>query len=207
MASVKKFTNSAVYNQIRHNDRTLPNSSNTDINPEKYKNDYSLHPNRNMSDYDYYQSRKKELYCYGRKDVKTLAGWIVTAPIDIPKEEYESFFQSSYNFLSNRYGENNCVQAVIHDEEGGQPHLHFLFIPVVNDKKHGGEKICANDILNRKELRSFHPELQKYLNSDGLHANIMSGITKEQGGNKTVREMKKEKKRKYEHERNIERRW
>ena len=79
---------------------------------------------------------------------------------------------------------------VVHNDEGGQPHLHCCFIPVVPDRKHGGEKICANDVLTRKELRNFHPELKKYLKNNGIDANINSGITRQQGGNRTVKELK-----------------
>lgn len=68
-----------------------------------------------------------------------------------------------------RYGQENVVQAIVHDDEGGQPHLHFCFIPVEEDLKHEqGYKICANDVLDRRELRNFHPDLQRYLNEHGL---------------------------------------
>lgn len=70
--------------------------------------------------------------------------------------------------------------------------IHFLFIPAAADKKHGGEKICANDVLNKAELRNFHSALQKYLLDHGVQANILTGITKTQGGNRTVRELKQE---------------
>lgn len=97
-----------------------------------------------------------------------MAGWIVTAPKDLPMSEMEKFFNVTYEFLSERYGEKNCVQAVVHNDEGGQPHIHFLFIQRQADKKHGGEKICANDVLNKAELRNFHSALQKYLLDHGV---------------------------------------
>ena len=153
---------------------------------------YSLLPQREISSYEYYRQRKSELYCYNRADVKVMAGWIVTAPKDLPMSEMEKFFNVTYEFLSERYGEKNCVQAVVHNDEGGQPHIHFLFIPAAADKKHGGEKICANDVLNKAELRNFHSALQKYLLDHGVQANILTGITKTQGGNRTVRELKQE---------------
>ena len=208
MASVEKFTVYAIVNQLRHNERTIENPSNKDIDLEKMNQNYSLTPDREMSSYDYFKKRKSELYCYGRKDVKVMAGWIVTAPKDLPKEEHEIFFKSVYRFLSKRYGENNVVQAMVHNDESGQPHLHFCFIPTVVDKKHGGEKICANDVINPKELRNFHPDLNKHLKVDGINANIINGITKSQGGNRSVWEMKKERKQNFEHDRTIERgRW
>ena len=192
MASVKKFTESAVVNQLRHIERTIAHPENMDIEKDRTVQNYSLLPQRGISSYEYYRQRKSELYCYNRADVKVMAGWIVTAPKDLPMSEMEKFFNVTYEFLSERYGEKNCVQAVVHNDEGGQPHIHFLFIPAAADKKHGGEKICANDWLNKAELRNFHSALQKYLLDHGVQANILTGITKTQGGNRTVRELKQE---------------
>ena len=192
MASVKKFTESAVVNQLRHIERTIAHPENMDIEKDRTVQNYSLLPQREISSYEYYRQRKSELYCYNRADVKVMAGWIVTALKDLPMSEMEKFFNVKYEFLSERYGEKNCVQAVVHNDEGGQPHIHFLFIPAAADKKHGGEKICANDVLNKAELRNFHSALQKYLLDYGVQANILTGITKAQGGNRTVRELKQE---------------
>ena len=193
MASVEKFTAHAVVNQLRHIERTIANPANEDIDSTRRNMNYSLAPDRGMSSYQYFLERKEELYCYGRDDVKVMAGWIVTAPKDLPADQYEAFFQSTYKFLASRYGEENCIQAIVHNDEV-QPHLHYYFIPTAPDKKHGREKICANDVLNRKELRNFHPALQKYLREQGIDANIQNGITKRE--------------RQIEHERTIERgRW
>ena len=172
MASVKKFTESAVVNQLRHIERTIAHPENMDIDKDRTVQNYSLLPQRGISSYEYYRQRKSELYCYNRTDVKVMAGWIVTAPKDLPMSEMENFF--------------------VHNDEGGQPHIHFLFIPATADKKHGGEKICANDVLNKAELRNFHSALQKCLLDHGVQANILTGITKVQGGNRTVRELKQE---------------
>ena len=195
MASVAKFSAGAVRNQLRHNLREIEHSSNADIAPERRGRDYILSPDREMSEYDYFLQRKNELYCYGREDVKVMAGWIVTAPRDLAEERQNEFFRVAYDFLENRYGEENVVLAVVHDDEGGQAHLHFDFIPVSVDEKHAqGYKICANDVLNRKELRNFHGDLQRYLDAHGLaDAHVTSGITRAQGGNRTVAELKAER--------------
>ena len=195
MASVAKFSAGAVRNQLRHNLREIEHSSNVDIAPERRGRDYILSPDRAMSEYDYFLQRKNELYCYGREDVKVMAGWIVTAPRDLAEERQNEFFRAAYDFMENRYGEANVVLAVVHDDEGGQAHLHFDFIPVSVDEKHAqGYKICANDVLNRKELRNFHGDLQRYLDAHGLaDAHVTSGITRAQGGNRTVAELKAER--------------
>ena len=204
MASVKKFSQSAIVNLLRHNDRTIQHPSNEDIDATRSCENYSLSPDRGMSSYDYFLERKSELYIYNRSDVKLMAGWIVTAPKNLDVELHEQFFQETYNFLEERYGRENVIQAVVHNDESGVPHLHFNFIPVVSDEKHGGEKICCNDVLNRRELRNFHPDLKRYLQEHDIDADVNSGRTKTQGGNKTVRELKRERElereRKYDYE-------
>jgi plasmid recombination enzyme len=202
MASVEKFSAGAVRNQLRHNRREIEHSGNPDIDPSRQGQDYVLSPDRGMSDYDYFLQRKSELYCYNRDDVKVMAGWVVTAPQDLDPERYDDFFCATYDFLANRYSEENVVQAIVHDDEGGQPHLHFCFVPVVEDPKHEqGYKICANDVLDRRELRNFHPDLQRYLNEHGLEdARVMTGVTKRQGGNRTVAQLKAEREQEYQQE-------
>ena len=202
MACAMKFSAGAVCNQLRHNRRTIEHSSNRDIAPERLEHDYVLSPDRGMTEYDYFLQRKSELYCYNRDDVKVMVGWIVTAPQDLDPARYDDFFCASYDFLENRYGKENVVQAIVHDDEGGQPHLHFCFIPVKEDPKHEqGYKICANDVLDRRELRNFHPALQRYLDEHGLEdAHVMTGVTKRQGGNRTVAQLKVEREREYQQE-------
>lgn len=208
MASVKKFTSSQVFNQLRHNERTIYNSSNPDIDSNKIYKNYSLAPDRRKSAYGYFKERKAELYCYGRADVKVLCGWVVTAPKDLKAEQQDAFFQSTHDFLITRYGEANCIQSIVHQDESGQPHLHYCFIPTVPDPKHGGEKICANDVLDREELRTFHPDLQKHLQKDGIDAKVLTGITKEQGGNMSVHQLKSLRNIQREQEKKMERgRW
>ena len=120
MACAMKFSAGAVRNQLRHNRRTIEHSSNRDIDPERLEHDYVLSPDRGMTEYDYFLQRKSELHCYNRDDVKVMVGWIVTAPQDLDPARYDDFFCASYDFMANRYGEENVVQAIVHDDEGGQ---------------------------------------------------------------------------------------
>lgn len=204
MAHVEKFSAQAVVNQLRHIERKIAHPANDDICPEKENLNYSL-VSRNISSYDYFLKRKSELYCYGRDDVKVLGGWVVTVPAELPAEQHRDFFCAVHEFLVNRYGgEQNCIQSIVHNDESGQPHLHFLFLPCIEDKKHGGEKLCMKDVINRQELRNFHPALQKFMTEEkGFDVNLNSGITKIQG-NRSVRELKQERTYQHEHSQTIE---
>lgn len=187
MANVKKFTHSQVVHLLRHNQRETLNHSNQDIDPARSGDNYTLSPSRPVSAYSYYQDRKNELYCYSRDDVKTVCSWVVTAPKDLPVDQQRAFFEKSYEFMESRYGKENTILGVVHLDET-QPHLHFSFIPAVPDLKHGGEKICANDVLTRKELRDFHPALQKHLRDAGITARVHTGVTG--GRNRTIDDLK-----------------
>ena len=87
----------------------------------------------------------------------------------------------------------------------GQSHLHISFVPrkeIDHDevmKKNNpvlsmlayDQKVCAKEVINRKELQSFHGDLNSYINNvAGIQCNLNSGITQLQGGNRTVQEMK-----------------
>lgn len=120
---------------------------------------------------------------------------------------------------------------ILRDKETGKPitnliygsdHMHYCFIPV-SEHRHSRrnpqtEKICANDVITPVELRRFHGELQDYLNKNtDLNCKVLTGITKAQGRNYTVAEMKenyekdkelerlREIEKKYEHERKVSR--
>ena len=45
-------------------------------------------------------------------------------------------------------------------------------------------------MLTRKDLVTFHPDLQKYLDKQGIDAKVHTGITKKNGGNMTVKQLK-----------------
>ncbi|MGK0563136.1 plasmid recombination protein, partial [Enterococcus faecalis] len=44
------------------------------------------------------------------------------------------FFEETYGFLADRYGEKNVLAVVVHNDEK-TPHMHFSFVPVTFDEK------------------------------------------------------------------------
>src|SRR5699024_3845203 len=104
-----------------------------------------------------------EVHCLNRADVKVMADWIVTLPEELngaPEGSQKQFFEETYDFLSERYGEENVLAGVVHNDET-TPHMHFAFMPVTYDEKK--EKISAKEVLNRNELKSFHQDLYNHL--------------------------------------------
>lgn len=56
------------------------------------------------------------------------------------------------------------------------------------------EKLSAKSVINKNELKSFHADLQNYLNKKKIPAKVHTGITKKQGGNMTVEQLKMQRK-------------
>src|SRR5699024_4872032 len=79
-----------------------------------------------------------------------------------PEGSQKQFFEETYDFLSERYGEENVIAGVVHNDET-TPHMHFAFMPVTYDEKREREKVSAKEVLNRNELKSFHLDLQNVL--------------------------------------------
>lgn len=219
MASLQKYTHGDVVYMLRHNNRECPRAaSNTDIDPARSSNNYSLLPDRvdANSCRDYYRQRLDEIYHMQRRDIVTACQWVITAPQDLPTEQERDFFECTMDYLNNLYGEQNCIQAVVHRDEGvkdrdgniiaGRTHLHYIFMPVVQNKqymqpnKHGNitakaqytHKLCANDLINKRHLQQWHSEYQQWINDAGITATVQSGITS--GKNKTVAMLKTETK-------------
>lgn len=131
MASVEKFIHGAVVNQLRHCNREIGNDKNKDIDSDRTYLNMSLTPKRGMSEYEYYKQRKSELYCHGRSDLKTMAGWIVTAPKELGElwldgktpdletlKRIQDFFERTAEFLTKRYGIENVISITTHFDEG-----------------------------------------------------------------------------------------
>jgi hypothetical protein len=223
MAAIKKYKHAQVIYQLRHNTREHPKPpSNIEIDSERSKWNYFLSPVRHGCNAEsckaYYRWRLNQLYHMNRRDVKTVCQWVVTAPKDLDIEDIHDFFQSTYDFLNSLYGEENCIQCIVHFDEGikdssgrivaGRPHLHYMFIPVVKNPRYGKknkkgkltetakykEKVCADQLISLSHLQRFHPIFQQWINKHGPKCTVHSGVTK--GKNRTVKELKQQTKEK-----------
>lgn len=210
MASMEKYTQSSVYAMLKHNERTAHSHSNPDIDSEKSNLNYRLSPERTCTDYDYFKQHIQEYKCMNRSDVIKMASWIITAPDDLAPSQEADFFRCCHEFLKKRYLPENEVQAIVHYDEvhtfidpktgqikSSRPHLHYCFVPATPNKE-GDFHICAKKILNRQDLRNFHQDLQRFINQscdkngNPIHATVYSGITKKAGGNRIVKELKRD---------------
>jgi len=71
------------------------------------------------------------------------------------------------------------------------PHMHFAFVPVVADRRKGNEKVSAKECVTKKDLQTFHPDLERHMEQVfGREIGILNDATK--SGNRTVAELKRE---------------
>ncbi|OOR04434.1 mob protein, partial [Bacillus cereus] len=171
MAHVEKYTKGSVQGLSIHWDRKTKNHSNPDIDNERSDLNYDL-CEKEGNTLSRMHNRLSEVHCLNRKDVKVSADWIITLPENLKgasEQEQRQFFEKTYEFLTDRYGgEKNVLSANVHNDET-TPHMHFAFMPVVWDEKKQREKVSAKEVLTRKDLKTFHQDLDKFLKKELPH--------------------------------------
>lgn len=200
MAHVQKFTKGSATRIIEHCERV----KNKEGKYRKYKTGSEIDDTRTGENYPFRlkgvssndgKSRLDEIltetHCMNRQDVNVMADWVITLPKDFEGDE-KKFFKECSAFVVNRYGKDSFIGGFVHKDET-TPHVHLCFVPRVYDEKKERYKVSAKEVLNKKELRSFHPDLEKHLQEKGLvkEGQILNGITQETGGNKTIPELKR----------------
>jgi hypothetical protein len=94
-------------------------------------------------------------------------------------EEQREFFERAVTFMCGEVGIANIISAVVHMDET-TPHMHLSFCPITEDKKNGGMKLCAKDILgNSKDLSKWQTRYHAFMSErwTDLERGISSLIT------------------------------
>lgn len=188
MAHAQKLSKTEALHILAHNrrDAECNGYERENIDNERIKDNYSL-----FSGSDDFVKRLEErgVKVYAAKSTKRkppihCISWVITAPKEIkdnPTRERE-FFENCVKFLQKRYGEENTVSAIVHKDETS-PHLHYLFTPVVKDKKDKTkQKLCCKEVMTRQDFQSFHTDLKKYLEGK---MKMKLSIVNEDGASKT----------------------
>lgn len=193
MAHVEKYTKGSVQGLSIHWDRKTENHSNQDINNERSHLNYDL-CEKEGDTLSRMNDRLSEVHCLNRKDVKVCADWVVTLPEslkNVSDKQKREFFEKTYEFLRDRYGsEKNVLSANVHNDET-RPHMHFAFMPVVWDEKKQREKVSAKEVLTRKDLKTFHQDLDKFLKKEIPHIYKEGILNDKTIGVDTVKDLKK----------------
>ncbi len=221
MANMKKFTKMQAMAVIAHQERTGSTHSNENIDPEQTKYNYSVWPYDDPDlvgekhGWNRLTKRLSEVKYLNRKDVNVLVEWTIHLGPDVPPgyDNEEEFFRACMRYCEREYGAENICYGIVHvDEEN--PHLTVGFVPVVKKplklRKNASaatkaeyeaavaagktmiEVVDADSVITRKHLQGWHGGLTNYLVDElGYDPAVYTGITKELGGNKTVKQLKR----------------
>ncbi len=200
MAHVQKSTKSQVGGLTRHYERFKKENgeyikfNNQEIDVTKSHLNYNLATHQNMNQLDFIKKRTAEVNCPNRKEINVMCSWVITKPKELNPDAQDLFFQEVYKFLENRYGKENVISAYVHLDET-TPHVHFAFVPIKFDEKKQKYKVCAKEVVNRQDLRTFHKDLTRHMeNIFKRDIGLINEATK--NGNKSIEELKNETKNK-----------
>lgn len=102
-----------------------------------------------------------------RKDAIVMCQCLVTSDKsffdNLSPVEQNIFFQDSFNFIKEKYGEKNIISATVHHDET-TPHMHVNFVPVTEDGR-----LCAKDLFKRADLIRLHDDFHKYCKEHGYN--------------------------------------
>ena len=188
---VEKFKSNDVRGLQIHNQRESSNSKNNDIDPYRTILNYDLHNKDKIN----YNQRVKEIIAEGykgakaiRKDATVMTSTIVTSDKGffdkLSLDEQKKFFEETYKFLKECYGEKNIVSAVVHMDEK-TPHMHLIAVPLTDDGK-----LSAKTIIDRKFLRNIQKAIPELLQSKGF--DIERGVEGSAKGHTDTDEYKRE---------------
>ena len=188
---IQKYNKASVCHMFDHYDRNSPGKK-SNIDADKTYQNYNLAAeDQPLPQFDFLLQRISEVKVQKRKDVIVMCDWAIIAPKTLAEHEYATFFLETYKFMSGRYGKENVISAYVHMDET-QQHMHFSFIPITKDKKKDRYKVCAKEVITKRELQTIHKDMNSYITEVfGRDIGILNGATAL--GNVTVDTLRKNK--------------
>lgn len=66
--------------------------------------------------------------------------------------EKQDFFKDCYEFFAKRYGRENIISAIVHQDET-TPHMHLNLVPITTDGR-----LCSKELFNKQRLRELQTD-------------------------------------------------
>ena len=130
-------------------------SDNPQIDRARTKDNYRLISNTETYT-EFINYRLKELNLFPRKDAVVMNSFVVgsdkTFFNKMGKMQRYNFFSDCYKFFAERYGEENIIAAVVHNDET-TPHMHLNLMPVTKDGR-----LCSKQLFDKPQLQKLQTD-------------------------------------------------
>lgn len=178
MAHHAKYNNSAIGHMLAHYNRERGYEDRANINTERTRENYTLtFRDDNLKDKDFIDRRCSECEYRSTKATIKMVDVVITLPKDFRGNE-ERFFENCFQFVGQRYGYENIVAGYVHRDETTH-HIHIPFVPVQHNREKDVDRLIAKEVVNRQDLRTFHKDLERFLEREKTPAHILNGATKD----------------------------
>ena len=131
-------------------------ASNPQIDSERTRNNYRFTPYFGKTYTEFINGRIKELGLSPRKDAVVMNSFVLgsdkTFFDGLSKVEQYNFFSDCYKFFAERYGEENIIAAVVHNDET-TPHMHLNLMPVTKDGR-----LCSKQLFDKPQLQQLQTD-------------------------------------------------
>ncbi len=171
----------------RHNRRKNKNYGNKDIDIGRSKdNRVYITPDTTL-----YQACKKQiedrvLANSGR--VTKASNWICECifsyPDELPLDRMDDYYSLVIDYIADKLSRKNIIEAVVHMDEGGLPHLHLDVLTITEDNR-----LSSKNLITRDFIMAVHNELPIILRKNGF--DIERGTAEHTTAGLDAREYKK----------------
>lgn len=131
-------------------------ASNPQIDSERTRSNYRFTPHFGKTYTEFINGRIKELGLSPRKDAVVMNSFVLgsdkTFFDGLAKVEQYNFFSDCYKFFAERYGEENIIAAVVHNDET-TPHMHLNLMPVTKDGR-----LCSKQLFDKPQLQKLQTD-------------------------------------------------
>ena len=131
-------------------------ASNPQIDSERTRNNYRFTPYFGKTYTEFISGRIKELGLSPRKDAVVMNSFVLgsdkTFFDGLAKIEQYNFFSDCYKFFAERYGEENIIAAVVHNDET-TPHMHLNLMPITSDGR-----LCSKQLFDKPQLQQLQTD-------------------------------------------------
>lgn len=131
-------------------------ASNPQIDSERTRTNYRFTPYFGKTYTEFINGRIKELGLSPRKDAVVMNSFVLGSDKilfnGLAKVEQYNFFSDCYKFFAERYGEENIIASVVHNDET-TPHMHLNLMPVTKDGR-----LCSKQLFDKPQLQQLQTD-------------------------------------------------